>query len=68
MVCPGNIFLGYIFCQRAFYLVGCVVLLCDQPQAVAHAEHMGVYRHCRLTEGHALDDVGRLATYARQVQ
>ena len=68
MVCPGNIFLGYVFCQRAFHLVGRVVLLCDQSQTVTHAEHMGVYRHCRLAEGHALDDVSRLAPYARQVQ
>ena len=29
---------------------------------------MGVYRHCRLAEGHALDDVSCLAPYARQVQ
>ena len=68
MMCPGNIFLGYIFCQRAFHLVGRVVLFCNKPQTVTYAEYMGIYCHCRLAEGHALDDVGRLAPYARQVQ
>ena len=61
MMCPGNIFLGYIFCQRAFHLVGRVVLFCNKPQTVTYAEYMGIYCHCRLAEGHALDDVGRLA-------
>lgn len=68
MMCPWNIFRGYIFYQLAFYLIGSVSTFWYQSEAMAHAEDMGVNSHSRLAESYALNDVSRLTTNSRQVE
>ena len=67
-MCPGNIFLGYVFYQFTLYFIGRVGLCRDKSQTVAYAEDVGVDGHGGLAEGYALNDVGCLAPYARQVK
>lgn len=48
-----QIFLGSQRCGAGFG---------NQPDAVAHPEHMRVYRHGSFVEHYALNDIGRLAS------
>ena len=62
----GNEVGGDVAHERLFHLVGGVVALADETEAVADAEDVGVDSHCGLAEGYGLDDVGRLAAHAWQ--
>ena len=68
MMCPWNIFRGYIFYQLAFYFIGSVSTFWYQSEAMAYAEDMGIDSHSRLAESYALNDVSRLTTNSRQVK
>ena len=68
MMCPWNIFRGYVFYQFLLYVIRGVCRLGNQSEAVTDPEDMGVDSHRGLAKGNTLDDVGSLATNARQVE
>ena len=68
MMCPWNIFRGYVFYQFLLYMIRGVRLLGNQAEAVTDPEDMGVDSHRGLAKGNTLDDVGCLATNTRQVE
>ena len=65
-MCGGHNLLRNILHQIFLGSQRCGAGLRNQPDAVAHAEHMCIYRHGRFIEYYTLDDVGCLASHSRQ--
>ena len=68
MVGAGNIVGGDMPNEFALYLIRRVGCLGHQSQAMADTKDVGIDSHRRLAKGYALNDISRLATYARQVE
>ena len=68
MMCPWNIFRGYIFYQFPFYLERGISRLGYQSESMADTKNVGVHRHRRLSKSNTLNHIGRLTTYTRQVE
>ena len=68
MMCPWNIFRGYIFYQFAFYLKGSVCRGSYQTKTMTDTKDMGIYRHCRLSKCNTLYHVSRLTPHTGQVE
>lgn len=65
-MCGGHNLLRNILHQIFLGSQRCGAGLRNQPDAVAHAEHMCIYRHGRFIEYYTLDDIGCLASHSRQ--
>ena len=66
MVCLGHNGFGDVLHQVLFGGEGSGTALRHQSDAMAHAEHMRVYRHGRLVEHHALNHICGLSSHPRQ--
>ena len=68
MMCPRDIFLGYMFDEGLLDLIGCVVALRHQTYAMGYSKHMCIDGHRGFAESDALYDISSLATYAWEIQ
>ena len=63
VVGDGNELAGDVARELLLHTVGSGATRGDEPQTVAHAEHVGVNSEGCLAPHDGLDDIGRLATY-----
>ena len=68
MMCPRDIFLGYMFDESLLNFIGGVVAFRHQTYAMGHAKNMCIDGHRGFAESNTLYDIRCLAAYARKVQ